>query len=80
MSFSMTATATASLSYQRRLNGTHIAGATGSTSSITSVNMTNSGIYTVCVANAFGSATSSNAFLALNVPIQFREQNLRLEF
>ena len=57
-------TATGSgLSYQWRLNGTNIAGATFATYTIPSVNSTNVGVYTVVVSNAGGSVTSQTAIV-----------------
>jgi hypothetical protein len=67
-SFSVTATGTAPLSYQWRLNGTNVSGATNTTFTITSVQASNAGTYSVGVTNVGGSATSSNAVLTVNVP------------
>ena len=60
-SLSVTATGTAPLSYQWRLNGTAIPGATGSTLPLASVQASASGNYSVVVTNASGSVTSNIA-------------------
>jgi hypothetical protein len=53
------------LSYQWLLNGTNIAGATGSSLSLTNVGAGQAGSYTVTVSNAAGSSTSTGAVLSL---------------
>ncbi len=53
------------LSYQWRLNGTNLAGATGATLTLNSLNASQAGVYTVLVSNAAGSVTSSAATLSL---------------
>jgi hypothetical protein len=63
--FTVSASGTPPLSYQWSLNGTNIAGATGSTLTIANVTQTNLGTYTVVVTNEFGLATSSNATLSM---------------
>ena len=60
-SLSVTATGTAPLSYQWRLNGAAIPGATGSTLPLASVQASASGNYSVVVTNASGSVTSNIA-------------------
>ena len=64
-SFNVTASGTMPLSYQWSLNGTNILGATAA--SLTNSNVTQDalGAYAVVVGNAFGSTTSSNAFLSM---------------
>jgi N-acetylneuraminic acid mutarotase len=52
------------LSYQWRLNGTNIAGATGASLTITNVSATNIGVYTVIVNNVAGSVASLAVTLA----------------
>ncbi len=54
-----------SLSYQWQFDGTNIAGATNSSLTLTSVQITNSGTYTVIVSNIIGVTSSSNAVLAV---------------
>ena len=62
----MTAAGTPPLSYQWRLNGTNLAGATGTSLTLSNVQPALAGNYTVRVTNAFGSAISSNAVLTVN--------------
>jgi alpha-tubulin suppressor-like RCC1 family protein/sugar lactone lactonase YvrE len=65
--FSVMAGGITPLSYQWYFNGTNpLVGATGATLMLTNVQFTNAGNYSVVVANAFGSATSSNAVLTVN--------------
>jgi hypothetical protein len=65
VSFSVTATGTGQLSYQWRFNGASIPGATSSTLTLNFVGAGNSGPYSVVVSNAYGSATSAAATLAV---------------
>jgi len=69
-SFSATATGTAPLSYQWRLNGTNVFGATNATINLTNTQINNAGNYAVVVTNYFGSVTSSVVSL-LVFPPQF---------
>ncbi len=62
--FTVTATG-AGLSYQWRLNGTPVAGATLSTLSLNPVQPTNAGSYSVVITNVAGSVTSGNASLTV---------------
>ena len=67
VTFSVVASGTAPLSYQWRLNGGNIAGATSSTLTLTSVTTGQSGgSYSVVVTNVAGNATSSAATLTVN--------------
>jgi hypothetical protein len=66
VTFSVTATGTAPLSYQWRKNGSSISGATGSSYTIASVTMGDAGSYDVVVTNGCGSATSNAAVLTVN--------------
>jgi hypothetical protein len=66
VSFSVTASGTAPLSYQWRKGGSSIGGATGSSYSIASVLASDAGSYDVVVSNACGSATSNAATLTVN--------------
>jgi hypothetical protein len=52
------------LSYQWYLNGNIINGATNASYTISNIQSTNFGIYTVVVTNSYGSTTSTNAFLS----------------
>jgi hypothetical protein len=65
--FTVVATGTGPLSYQWRRNGTPIAGATGSSYTLTPTAVSDSGAsFDVVVTNVAGSATSSAATLAVN--------------
>ncbi|MGZ5567929.1 MAG: LamG-like jellyroll fold domain-containing protein, partial [Limisphaerales bacterium] len=63
--FSVGATGTAPLSYQWSFNSSAISGATNSSYTISSVQLTDAGSYAVLVTNVFGSAQSSNAILTV---------------
>jgi len=66
--FTVQANGTSPLSYQWRLNGTNITGATASSFGIDNVQLTNSGNYSVLVTNSVGSVLSSNALLTVVPP------------
>ena len=66
--FTVTATGTATLVYQWRLNGTNIGGASATNYSIASAQTTNAGDYTVIVTNIAGKATSQVATLSVLIP------------
>ncbi len=68
VTFTVAATGTGPLSYQWRLNGTSISGATSATLNLTGVTSGQAGSYTCLVSNTVGSATSSAATLTVNVP------------
>ncbi len=63
--FSLMVSGTMPLSYQWRLNGTDISGATDSTFTIASVQSSNAGTYACYVTNAFGSVTSADSTLSV---------------
>ena len=63
--FSVVASGTAPLSYQWRINGNDITGATSSSYTISSVSTANAGTYAVVVSNPYGSVTSDNAILSI---------------
>lgn len=69
--FSVTAAGSAPLGYQWRFAGVNLPGATGATLTVTNVQATNAGLYSVVVSNPFGTATSSNATLTLKIPPSF---------
>lgn len=69
ITFSVTATGTAPLSYQWRKNGTNISGATGSSLTIASVATGDAGTYDVVVTNVCGPVTSAPATLTVIVPV-----------
>jgi hypothetical protein len=54
------------LNYQWRRNGVNLAGANGTTLTLTNVQLAQAGSYAVQVTNLYGSATSSNAVLIVN--------------
>ena len=66
VTFSVTATGTAPLTYQWRRNGVDIAGATNSSYTVSSVEGSHGGAYTVVVTNAAGSVTSDGAVLTID--------------
>ena len=68
VSFTVAALGDVPFTYQWRLNGTNIAGATGSTYSIGAATPSHEGLYTVAVSNALGFAVSSAARLTV-VPL-----------
>jgi len=68
--------ATAPLTYQWNLNGAPISGATGATYTISDVQQSNAGSYSVTVTNPEGTVTSSAATLTITLalPVTFTEQ------
>ncbi|MDB6018478.1 MAG: glucose/sorbosone dehydrogenase domain protein, partial [Pedosphaera sp.] len=78
--FTVTATGTASLSYQWQFNSGNIAGATNSSYTRTNVQPADAGGYRVMVTNIAGSVTSVAAPLAVNIPplITTQPQSLTL--
>jgi hypothetical protein len=66
--FSVVATGTAPLSYQWSLYGTALSAATTAALTLTNVQATDAGSYTVVVTNAGGSITSSRASLTVTNP------------
>jgi hypothetical protein len=73
-SFTVTAIGTAPLRYQWRFNGINlgnggqISGSGGATLTVSNVQATNAGSYSVVVANSAGTVTSSSATLTLSAP------------
>jgi formylglycine-generating enzyme required for sulfatase activity len=65
---SVTATGTAPLGYQWRLNGSAIAGGTASAYTLSNASETNAGSYDVVVTNVVGSVFSNTAVVTLNAP------------
>ena len=63
-----------SLSYQWQFNGTNIAGATNAALTLTNVQFTNAGVYTVIVTSGASSTTSSTAVLSVGLPPIIRVQ------
>ena len=64
--FSVSASGSSGLTYQWNLNGSPIAGATGSSYTISNVQASNAGSYTVTVTDSDGSTTSTAANLFVN--------------
>ncbi len=77
-SFTALAAGTAPITYQWSKDGTPLSGATSSTLTLTNVQTTNDGSYTVAAANSVGNATSSVAVLAVTttIPLVNSEYNL----
>jgi len=65
--FSVTVIGTTPLAYQWNFNGTNIDGATNSSLTLASVQLTNAGNYAVLVTNVIGSTLSSNGVLTVNL-------------
>jgi O-glycosyl hydrolase len=65
VSFSVTASGTAPLSYQWKFNGANLSGATGTSLALTGVQPANAGNYTVVVTNSAASITSAAAVLTV---------------
>ncbi len=74
LALSVTASGTAPLTYQWRLNGSNIGGATSASYSVASVAEVDEGNYTVTITNAFGNLTSATAFVGVD-PISVRPSN-----
>lgn len=68
VTFSVAATGTAPLGYQWRFNGVDIADANATSFTISNVQSSDAGNYSVIVENAAGDATSANAVLTVRVP------------
>ena len=68
VTFTVAASGTTPLTYQWRLNGASISGATASSYTRANVQATDAGSYSVLVSNSAGSATSANAVLTVTVP------------
>lgn len=68
--FTVAATGTAPLQYQWRANGANVAGANGSSYTISAAQQGDNGVqYTVVVSNAAGSVTSTAALLTVQAPV-----------
>jgi hypothetical protein len=66
VTFSATAASTIPLSYQWLKDNAPIAGAFGSSLVLTNLQLTDAGNYSIVITNAYGSTTSSNAYLTMN--------------
>src|SRR5262245_43271056 len=67
--FSVAASGTPPLAFQWKKGGNNITGATAATLSLTNVQLSDAGSYTVVVSNEAGSATSNAAILTVNPPL-----------
>ena len=76
--FAVTASGTPAPAYQWRLNGTNLAGATGSSYTRTNAQYASAGSYSVLATNIAGSVASSNALLTIITasPAQFQSVTL----
>ncbi len=68
VTFTVAATGSEPLSFQWRLNGTNLPGATGASLSLMNVQAVNAGSYDAVASNAAGLATSAPATLGVNLP------------
>jgi len=66
--FTVAAGGLSPLSYQWRLGGADIQGATNATFTLTNVQSGNAGVYSVAVSNIYGTVTSANATLTVATP------------
>jgi hypothetical protein len=66
VSFTVTATGVAPLSYQWRKGGVNVTGATSASLTVSNVQPNQAGNYAVVITNAYGSVTSSVAVLTVN--------------
>jgi hypothetical protein len=71
LQFSVTASGSAPLAYQWRLNGESVPSATDFSLPITAMQPSRSGAYTVVVTNAYGAVTSDTATLSVAAPPEF---------
>jgi hypothetical protein len=74
VTFSVTATGTAPLSYQWKKNGVSISGATAASYAIASAQQGDEGSYTCAVSNVCGTVTSAAAALAMSDSLQITQQ------
>ena len=77
--FSVTAGGDGPFTYQWRFGGVAITGATNSSFGLGSAFTTNAGLYSVVITSPYGSVTSSNATLTVNVPPTIVVQPVSLE-
>ncbi len=66
--FSVTAGGDGPFAYQWRFSGTNITGATNASFTLAAAQTNDAGNYSVVITSPYGSATSSNALLTVNVP------------
>ena len=68
VSFNVVADGSSPLSFQWQFNGTNLNGATGTLLTITNVQLTHAGTYSVIVTNSVAAVTSSPAILSVGIP------------
>ena len=68
VSFSVVATSGLAISYQWKFNGTNLSGKTTSSLTLSNVQLTNGGSYSVVLTNNAGAITSSSVMLSVFVP------------
>ena len=68
VTFTVYAVGTPPLSYQWNFNGNILFGATNFSLSLTNVQLTNAGVYSVIVTNAYGTPVTTNATLIVQMP------------
>jgi hypothetical protein len=66
VTLTVTGIGTTPFSYQWLKDGTPLGGASGSSLVLTNLQLTDAGNYSVVITNAYGSTTSSNAYLTMN--------------
>jgi uncharacterized delta-60 repeat protein len=69
VTFNVAAIGSATLNYQWRQNGLELAGANSATLTLTNLQATNAGNYTVIITNGFSTGTSSVATLTVNLAV-----------
>jgi hypothetical protein len=74
VTFSVSASGSQPLSYQWKLNGASISGATSASYTISNAQTSQAGNYTAAVSNAGGTATSAIAVLTVNAPPSITSQ------
>ncbi len=72
--FSVTASGTVPLTYQWRFNNTNLTGAIGTNYTVTNVQTSNAGSYTVVITNVAGSVTSAVAVLTMASELRLNYQ------
>jgi len=79
INFTVAATGTAPLSYQWKFNGSNLSGATDTSLTLSNVQPSQAGTYSVRVSNPYGSAQSSAAQLTVNVAALITNQPMSQE-
>jgi plastocyanin len=80
VTFGVSARGSPPLNYQWRFNGSDIDGAMSPSLTINSVQFSQAGEYSVMVSNPYGSATSSNAVLAVNAVVPRADYDLSADY